>query len=80
MQNEGSENAPRNPRLCGFARIEIGADETVEAEILIDKKQLLVINEEGEAVSEGSAALYVGVSQPDEKSVQMCGVRPVIIE
>ena len=73
VQNEGSENAPRNPRLCGFKRVETGAGEEITAELEIDKKQLLVVNEEGGFVTEGRPVLYVGMSQPDARSLALSG-------
>ena len=73
VQNEGSENAPRNPRLCGFARVSVGAKEEIEASVAVDKKQLLVVNEAGEFVAEGQIVLYVGVSQPDARSEALTG-------
>ena len=73
IQNEGSANAPRNPRLCGFARVSCPAGETIDAAIEIEKKSLLVVNDEGEYVSEGAPVLYVGVSQPDARSLALTG-------
>ncbi len=73
VRNEGSANAPRNPRLCGFGRVMLGAFDTIETEIVIDKKQLLVVNEEGELVAEGTPVLCVGVSQPDARSLALTG-------
>ena len=73
VQNEGSANAPRNPRLCGFARVSCPAGETVDVKIEIEEKRLLVVNDQGEFVSEGEPALYVGVSQPDARSAALTG-------
>jgi len=79
IQNEGSENAPRNPRLCGFARVCCPAGETIETEIVIDKRRLLVVNGQGECVSEGSPVLYVGTSQPDARSFALTGQKCIKI-
>ena len=73
VQNEGSRHAPRNARLCGFARVNCPAGKTVEAAIEIDKKRLLVVDEQGEYVSEGVPVLYVGTSQPDARSAALTG-------
>ena len=73
VQNEGSENAPRNPRLCGFARVNCPAGREIEAVIEIEKKRLLVVNDSGEYVSEGTPVFYVGVSQPDARSLALTG-------
>ena len=73
VHNEGSEHAPRNPRLCGFARVDCPAGEHIQVQIAINKKRLLVVNDQGEFVSEGTPVLYVGVSQPDERSLALTG-------
>lgn len=73
VHNEDSEHAPRNPRLCGFARVDCPAGEHIQVQIAIDKKRLLVVNDQGEFVSEGTPVLYVGVSQPDERSLALTG-------
>jgi len=73
VRNEGSENAPINPRLCGFKRFSLGAAEEKEIQLAIDKKQLLVANEDGAFVEEGKIVLYVGVSQPDARSLALTG-------
>jgi len=73
VQNEGSENAPRNPRLCAFKRVslEAGEEKTVRLEVL--DKNLLVVNENGEKIEEGRPVLYVGTSQPDGRSFTLTG-------
>ena len=75
-----SPDAPAHPRLCGFRRVFVkaGASETVA--IPLDKWTDTVVNKDGERIPAGKLTFFVGVSQPDEKSVQMCGVRPVVIE
>ena len=73
VQNEGSENAPTNPRLCGFARVSCPVGKEIEAVIEIEKKRLLVVNDRGEYVSQGTPVLYVGVSQPDARSLALTG-------
>ena len=73
IQNEGSENAPRNPRLCGFARVNCPAGQTIETVVEIDKKRLLVVDDQGKYVSEGTPVVYVGVSQPDARSFELTG-------
>ena len=75
-----SPDAPAHPRLCGFRRVFVkaGASETVA--IPLDKWTDTVVNKDGERIPAGKLTFFVGVSQPDEKSVQMCGVMPVVIE
>ena len=79
VQNEGSEHAPRNPRLCGFARVNCPAGAQTEAVIEFEKKRLLVVGDSGEFVCEGTPVLYVGVSQPDVRSLALTGHKCVEI-
>lgn len=75
-----SPDAPTFPRLCGFARIHVDAGKTETAEIPLDKLTATVVNERGERVPVEGLKFYVGMSQPDEKSVKMSGVRPVELD
>ena len=79
-QNEGSENAPVNPRLCGFKRVFVKAGGEAEAEIEIENKRFLVVNEEGKSVQEGSVVLYAGVGQPDAYTKELTGHESVRVE
>ena len=72
--------APRHPRLCGFARISVPAGEKKTVTLTLDKLTDTVVNEQGNREKAGKMTLYVGLSQPDEKSVSMCGVQPVVVE
>ena len=72
-----SPDAPAFPRLCGFARATVAAGEKKAVDVKLDKLTDTVVNEAGERVKAGHMTFYVGMSQPDEKSVRMCGVRPV---
>ena len=80
VQNEGSENAPRNPRLCAFRRVALEAGEEKTARLEVLKKNLLVVNDAGEKVEEGKIVLYVGTSQPDKRSLALTGHACVKIE
>jgi len=73
VQNEGSENAPRNPRLCAFARVSLEAGKTKTVRLEVLRKNLLVVNDDGEKVSEGRCVLYAGTSQPDNRSLALTG-------
>ena len=77
-QNEGSVNATRNPRLVAFKRIDCPAGETVTVELTVDEKQLLVVNEAGERVMEGSPVFFVGMGQPDALTEKLTGHKSVI--
>jgi len=73
VRNEGSGNAPVNPRLCAFKRVclEAGEEKTVCLEV--PDKNLLVVNDDGEKIEEGKCVLFVGTSQPDNRSFALTG-------
>ena len=79
-QNEGSTNAPRNPRLCAFKRVHVPAGETVRAELQLDERAFLVVNQEGKRISEGKPVLYAGVGQPDKRTEALTGHTSVKVE
>ena len=79
VQNEGSANAPVHPRLCGFKRVCVPAGETVEVAITVPAQQLLVVNDEGQFIAEGTPVFYAGVNQPDERSEELTGRKCVKI-
>jgi len=75
-----SENAPTFPRLCGFGRISVPAGGTGTLSIPLDRLTDTVVNDAGERIQVSHMKFYIGMSQPDEKSVRMSGVRPVMLE
>lgn len=75
-----SENAPTFPRLCGFGRIFVPAGGTGTLSIPLDRLTDTVVNDAGERIQVSHMKFYIGMSQPDEKSVRMSGVRPVMLE
>ena len=74
-----SPYAPLHPRLCGFRRVSVKAGETKQAEIVLDQYTGSVINNAGERCPVEDYDLFVGLSQPDELSVSLTGVRPIIL-
>jgi len=79
-QNEGSRNAPVNPRLCAFQRVCLKAGETAKVTLHVDAKQLLVVNDQGERVSEGKIVFYAGMGQPDALTKKLSGHEAVRID
>ena len=76
-----SKDAPRNPRLAGFARVHLQPGGTKEAVVPLDEHIFTVINERGERISGGKRfVLYVGTSQPDSRSAALTGHHPAEIE
>jgi len=69
--------APAHPRLCGFKRIAVKAGETIEAQVKLDPLTMTVVNEDGERVNVEHATLYAGLNQPDARSIELTGQKPV---
>ena len=79
-QNEGSENAPLHPRLCGFQRVFVPAGKTESVSICVKKTEFLVFNEDGNPVEEGRVVLYAAMGQPDSRTEKLTGHSAVRIE
>ncbi|MBQ3424573.1 MAG: glycoside hydrolase family 3 C-terminal domain-containing protein [Clostridia bacterium] len=73
VQNRGSENAPRNPRLCAFRRVHIPAGERVSVTLAIPAERLRVVNDRGEQVEEGEPLFWAGLGQPDGRTRALTG-------
>ncbi len=71
--------APKHPRLCGFARVELAPGESRQAAVKLDPLTDTVVNEAGERVPAGKVTLKAGFSQPDEYSVSLTGFTPVTV-
>ena len=76
-QNLGSGNAPRNPRLCAFARVSVPAGESVTAELVIPEERLMVVGEDGRRFAEGDIVFYAGMGQPDALTERLTGHKAV---
>ena len=79
-QNEGSENAPLNPRLIAFKRVFLPAGQEAHVSIRLDAEAFKVVNEAGERISEGKIVLYAGMGQPDERTRELTGHEAVKLE
>ena len=79
-QNEGSNNAPDNPRLVAFRRIELGPGQIAELTLKVSGENLMVVNERGESVKEGRVVLYAGTCQPDAYSLELSGTDVIRME
>lgn len=51
IKDENSEFAPCNHSLCGYKRVSLGANESKTIEIVVDKKALTVVNDDGKRVN-----------------------------
>jgi len=77
-KSKTSPDAPLHPALIGFQRVSVKAGESVDVSVKLDKYAFTVVNDAGERVSGGKEYdVYVGTSQPDERSAALTGKRPV---
>ena len=72
--------APVHPRLCGFRRVALKSGETRCFEVTLDPNTDTVIDEAGERRKAEHYTLFAGMSQPDELSVRLTGIRPIEIK
>mgnify|MGYP004571308551 FL=1 len=76
-----SENTIPHPQLCGFVRVHLDGGEEKEVTVPVKKRAFTIVTESGERkAAKGRFALYAGCSQPDERSVELTGKRPVRME
>ncbi|MBR2822504.1 MAG: glycoside hydrolase family 3 C-terminal domain-containing protein [Clostridia bacterium] len=71
--------APLHPRLCGFRRVTLAAGEEREITVKLDPLTWTVVDEEGNRQPEAHGTLFVGLNQPDDRSVELTGNRPLEI-
>ena len=71
--------APRHPRLCGFRRAAVRAGETKTERVKLDRHTREVVDAEGERRSVEHGILYVGLNQPDPRSAELTGQKPIKI-
>lgn len=81
IKNLDSKDAVKNHSLCAFTRISLSAGEEKVFDMELDKNSFTVVNEEGERLVDGSHyELYVGVSQPDARSIELTGMKPIRLQ
>lgn len=81
IKDNTSSFATLHPRLCGFRRVFVEAGEEMQVVIPLDPYAFTVIDQEGKRIQGGSSyEIYVGCSQPDERSVELTGEVPVCVE
>ena len=81
IKNVDSSLAVPNPELAAFTPVFLKAGETKTITLSIAPKAFTVVDETGARTEDGSHFhIYVGCTQPDERSVELAGVKPVEIE
>lgn len=80
VKDQISSLAVPNHSLCGISRVNCKQGEMVTCKVRIPARAFLVYDEDGNRkLDSNSFTLYVGVSQPDEVSVALGGVKPLEI-
>ncbi len=68
----------RNHHLAAFKRFHIKAGEQQAVELFVPEKQFMVVNDQGERIKDGTEfAVYVGGTQPDARSEELTGQKPL---
>ena len=81
IKNIDSDLAPANHSLCAFKRIALKSGESKTVELSISPASFEVVNDKGERVIDGKKFLiYAGVSQPDSRSIELKGLKPLSFE
>ncbi len=80
LRPDACDFAPPNPVLCAFRRVRLLPQTDVELIVHLPAETFLVVDEAGKRVRpESDFTLYAGFSQPDERSVELTGCRPVCV-
>ena len=81
VRAEGTPYEVLNVKLGAFKRVSLEPDETKCVTITVPAKAFMVVNEKGLRIFEGEAAtLSVGFSQPDERSCELMGTKPIALK
>lgn len=76
-----SVNAVKNTSLCCFKRIALQSKEEKEITLTVSAKALEAVDEKGDRYRDSNRfTLYVGCSQPDGRSTELTGKKPVELQ
>ncbi len=80
IKNLDSDLAVPNPQLCGFVRVHLAPGENDWVTVRIPEEAFTVVDLDGKRICDGSRfAVYAGTSQPDTRSIELTGKKPVEI-
>ena len=80
LKDEDSPDAPVNPVLCGFLRVNMEPGSTRELTIPLDPRAFTVVTEAGERIpGSGHWTLYAGFGQPDARTAALTGKRSLSV-
>ncbi len=75
-----SEYAVKNYNLCCFKRVSLEKGENKKIELQVSQKAFTIVDDKGDRYIDGKKfILYVGMNQPDSRSVKLSGKKPIEI-
>lgn len=81
VKNTDSAHAVKNPALCAFKRIHVKAGQSMETELTVSGRAFTVVDDSGVRKADGSHyKLYAGTTQPDARSIELTGTKPVELD
>ena len=81
IKNLESKYAVKNHSLVAFKRVSLKVGESKKVTLKIDKKSFEVVDNKGNRLIDSKRyKLYVGISQPDNRSIELLGVKPIEYE
>ena len=81
VKNQDSPYAVRNPELAAFQRVYLQSGEEKNLELFVKERAFSVVHEDGRRLLEDeNFILYAGCSQPDERSEELTGIRPLAVK
>lgn len=81
VKREDSMYDALHPSLCAFARVTLDAGEEKEVYLPLSNLAFEVVDEDGKRFVDGKHfCFYVGFSQPDERSAELLGTKPIEVK
>ena len=79
IKDNDSAFAPTNGKLCGFARVNMKAGETVKVCVPVDEDAFTVVNDVGKKAKDGkSFTVSVGFGQADARTKELTGKEAIV--
>ena len=79
IKDNDSAFAPTNGKLCGFARVNMKAGETVKVCVPVDEDAFTVVNDVGKKAKDGkSFTVSVGFGQADARTNELTGKEAIV--
>ncbi len=79
IKDTDSAFAPTNGKLCGFARVNMKAGETVKVCVPVDEDAFTIVNDEGKKFKDGkNFTVSVGFGQADARTKELTGKEAIV--